>query len=563
MTGSKKGKKRSKLKKEQLLDQAPIDFDKFFLSFVKWKPEVIKCVMSYIRSDCLHIFLDCDALVPFILPYINKHVQIYEHPINITGPLVWKTFQLEYTKVIHLSMSKLKELMDKYKICPNEATIYVEDSVNFTIDRKGNIRKDPENEDEDDYAYRDRVQFYEKLDKWCLYHQEILGKVKNWRLEDKIYQRDGAKFLSKLNSYMNLMSIDVALPQFDNDVDPEAQKEILNCIPNSVSGLSFDMKDELTSFNFLRYSYLRKLECPIFYRDHINLIPPSVESLNIYVYGEAEVTFLDTDKVPPNLKQFTVGTGYGFPNIAILIKQMNKLEWFEYCHDSKITKLESLCLPHSNITSLVFQSCVFNDYSSIRKYKALKRLWILHSNFPRKLFVSVEDFPNLQEFIFLPRSMVYYNPRFCVEPPASENSSTVLDDRLVFPPNLGILQIDGDLTIKTLNLPKKLNALTLGSSRFPKGIRFKLPDSISLLQITGTTVKSMNGFHFPTNLKYLAICGNGLLKSMTNTNLKSLKHLYFVDFRGTTIANQDMPSETNKYKYNSFTAPIEDRGYGY
>ncbi|KAK6873690.1 hypothetical protein K6H11_002051 [Candida tropicalis] len=73
----------------------------------------------------------------------------------------------------------------------------------------------------------------------------------------------------------------------------------------------------------------------------------------------------------------------------------------------------------------------------------------------------------------------------------------------------------------------------------------------------------MNGFHFPTNLKYLAICGNGLLKSMTNTNLKSLKHLYFVDFRGTTIANQDMPSETNKYKYNSFTAPIEDRGYGY
>ena len=133
---------------------------------------------------------------------------------------------------------------------------------------------------------------------------------------------------------------------------------------------------------------------------------------------------------------------------------MNKLEWFEYCHDSKITKLESLCLPHSNITSLVFQSCVFNDYSSIRKYKALKRLWILHSNFPRKLFVSVEDFPNLQEFIFLPRSMVYYNPRFCVEPPASENSSTVLDDRLVFPPNLGILQIDGDLTIKTLNLPK-------------------------------------------------------------------------------------------------------------
>ena len=104
------------------------------------------------------------------------------------------------------------------------------------------------------------------------------------------------------------------------------------------------------------------------------------------------------------------------PNIGILIKQMNKLEWFEYCRDNKITKLESLCLPDSNITSLVFESCAFNDYSSIRKYKALKRLWILHSNFPRKLFVSVEDFPNLQEFIFLPRSMVYYNPRFCVEP---------------------------------------------------------------------------------------------------------------------------------------------------
>ena len=50
---------------------------------------------------------------------------------------------------------------------------------------------------------------------------------------------------------------------------------------------------------------------------------------------------------------------------------------------------------------------------------------------------------------------------------------------------------------------------------------------------------------------------------MTNTNLSRLEHLYIVDFSGTTIANQDMPSETNKYKYNSFTAPIEDRGYGY
>ncbi|KAK6876187.1 hypothetical protein K4I79_005822, partial [Candida tropicalis] len=291
----------SKLEIEKMLEQQTIDFDKHFIAFLKLPPEIIQRVISYIRKDLLTIFLDCNALVPFILPYIERQVEIVTYIYEITGPLLWSSFESNTLNMPQLSMTKLKELMDSYKICPKEATIDIRANVDFTNYQEGNNITSDHDEENREAEYQLINLVDESLDKWCEYNQEILGKVKNWRLQDKIYQRDGAQFLSKLNSYMNLMSFDVMFPEYD-DVDPETQKEILNCIPESVSCLSFDMKDGSINSNFLKYSYLRKLKCPITSRNQINLIPPSVESLNIYAYNEAEVMFLDTDKVPPNLK---------------------------------------------------------------------------------------------------------------------------------------------------------------------------------------------------------------------------------------------------------------------
>ena len=546
----------SKLEIEKMLEQQTIDFDKHFIAFLKLPPEIIQRVISYIRKDLLTIFLDCNALVPFILPYIERQVEIVTYIYKITGPLLWSSFELNTLNMPQLSMTKLKELMDSYKICPKEATIDIRANVDFTNYQEGNNITSDHDEENREAEYQLINLVDESLDKWCEYNQEILGKVKNWRLQDKIYQRDGAQFLSKLNSYMNLMSFDVMFPEYD-DVDPETQKEILNCIPESVSCLSFDMKDGLINSNFLKYSYLRKLKCPITSRNQINLIPPSVESLNIYAYNEAEVMFLDTDKVPPNLKEFAVITGFGYNNIEILIKQMDKLGSFKICQYWTSTRIESLCLPDSNITNLVIDSCGFDDYSSIRKYKGLKRLKIIGSIILLNLLVSEDDFPNMQELIFMPSGMV--NPNYLDASVSNlEDPFTPLGDKLVFPPNLANLEINSDFIFKTLNLPRKLNSLTLSRTIFPNGITFKLPDTLRYLKLSETKLRSLDDFHFPTNLEALIIHCNRHLKSMTNTNLSSLGHLYFVDFFGNRICDPDKPRESNRYKYNTFNSSMSD-----
>ncbi|MCP8718716.1 MAG: hypothetical protein M5F18_05395 [Asgard group archaeon] len=566
MSTRRRARLMSNLETAKLPEKEPIDFDEFFISFVKWQPEIIDYVISHIGKGCLTIFLDCDALVPFILPYIERQVEIVTHPVKITGPLVWESFGLDNTKIPRLSMGELKQIMDKYKICPKEAVIInprhiVADSIEmkkYTLTQLSDDSFTDLPDDEREVSHHPcGKQFYRKLHKWCLHYQEILSKIANWNLEEYVMYLDETKFMSKLNCFMNFQSIMYKFPYLNDDDEDEfhheAQKGIINTIPNSVVSLELFMTHKLQNFNFLKYSSLRKLLCPIASHNQINLIPPCVESLNLFVHSfKVEVTFLDTDKVPQNLKEFVV-MAYGFPNIEILIKQMDKLESFKISQYWTSTRIESLCLPDSNITNLVFESCCFDDYSSIRKYKGLKILKIIDSFILPNLLVSKDDFPNLKTFEYRPGN--YRNE----DPP----ESNAIDSKVIFPPNLSNLLLEGDITIEDLVLPRNLQMLTLKGTKFPRGIKLRFPDTLFRLKILMTTITSLNGVLFPKNLQVLILTDNRLLKSMTNTNLSRLEHLYIVDFSGTTIANQDMPSETNKYKYNSFTAPIEDRGYGY
>ena len=566
MSTRKRARLMSNLETAKLPEKEPIDFDEFFISFVKWQPEIIDYVISHIGKGCLTIFLDCDALVPFILPYIERQVEIVTHPVKITGPLVWESFGLDNTKIPRLSMGELKQIMDKYKICPKEAVIInprhiVADSIEmkkYTLTQLSDDSFTDLPDDEREVSHHPcGKQFYRKLHKWCLHYQEILSKIANWNLEEYVMYLDETKFMSKLNCFMNFQSIMYKFPYLNDDDEDEfhheAQKGIINTIPNSVVSLELFMTHKLQNFNFLKYSSLRKLLCPIASHNQINLIPPCVESLNLFVHSfKVEVTFLDTDKVPQNLKEFVV-MAYGFPNIEILIKQMDKLESFKISQYWTSTRIESLCLPDSNITNLVFESCCFDDYSSIRKYKGLKILKIIDSFILPNLLVSKDDFPNLKTFEYRPGN--YRNE----DPP----ESNAIDSKVIFPPNLSNLLLEGDITIEDLVLPRNLQMLTLKGTKFPRGIKLRFPDTLFRLKILMTTITSLNGVLFPKNLQVLILTDNRLLKSMTNTNLSRLEHLYIVDFSGTTIDNQDMPSETNKYKYNSFTAPIEDRGYGY
>ena len=451
--------------------------------------------------------------------------------------------------------------MNKYNICPNEATIYLREHIKAMIDEDENIEEGQETNGTNirnrhlryDQEIYDRL-YQEKLPKWCLNNQELLRKIKKWNIEDELYQMNGAAILTTITPYMNLKSVKIQLLEYDNELDNVICIEIMNSIPDSIVELSILMDDELKNFNFLKYSSLKKLKVPITSHKQINLLPPDLESLDIYIPRRGiEVTFESTDKVPPNLENFLVSVGYGFHGLGMLIKQMKKMKSFKIRFAGEFDSLKYLRLPNSNITSLIFESCDFNDYELIRKCKNLKTLCILRTDFPQGLFVSELDFLHLKTFKYLPNSLIYYNYRFG-EPPKSENSSTILNDKAIFSPNLNNILIEGDITIDNWVPPRDLLVLSLSQSRFPKGIKFKLPDTMILLQITGLTLKSLNNFHFPTRLKLLNMSGNRFLKSMKNTNLKNLKKLFGVEFLNTAIIESDRPNNQIQYKFNSFTS---------
>lgn len=563
---------RAKEKKTGNQSEQTIDFDKLFISLVNLPPKVIKCILSYIRKDCLVLFLECNALVQFILHYIEKHVEIVLNRKEISGPLVWRTFDSVILNIC-LLIKEVNEIIKKYNIFPNEATICLAEHVVAMIEEDKNNEEGQETNAANTRNRRLRYDqetynrlYQEKLTKWCLNNQELLRKIKKWNIEDELYQGNGAGILTKITQYMNLKSIKIQFLEYDDELDKETCIQIMNDIPDSIFEIRILMDDELKNFNFLKYSSLKKLEVPITSHNQINLLPSTLESLSIYIPRRGiEVTFDADDKVPPNLENFVVSVGYGFRGLGMLIQQMKKLKSFKIRFAGEIDNLKSLCLPDSDITSLIFESCEFNDYELIRKYKNLKTLSILRSDFPKGLFVSESDFPHLRTFEYLPNTLIYYNFRFGT-PPESENSSTILNDKVIFPPNLRNISIEGDITIDNWVPPKDLLVLSLTQSRFPKGIKFKLPDTLILLQITGSTLKSLNNFHFPKRLKLLNMSGNRFLKSMKNTNLKHLEELFGVEFLNTAITESDRPNNQIQYKFNNFTSPKNENdryNFGY
>ncbi|RCK55954.1 hypothetical protein Cantr_05354 [Candida viswanathii] len=256
-------------------------------------------------------------------------------------------------------------------------------------------------------------------------------------------------------------------------VDDAAREVIMREIPDDVISLLFEMKDNLKPFGFLRFSSLKKLMCPLDNGDQIELLPQTLESLNIYVWGEEdEVTFAETHKAPANVKELEVSTGYGFPNLGLIIQQMPKLELFKLEGGSELSSIESLRLPEKTLSKLPLSVCLLlTDWPTIRRFQNLTELYTVRGPFPHGVFVKKLEFPKLKVFEYLPNGMSFYNPRFHRNIPESENASTNLND-VMLPLNLAKFFIQGDITIDKWKAPPKLQQISFVYTRFPNGINF-------------------------------------------------------------------------------------------
>ncbi|RCK64232.1 hypothetical protein Cantr_10443 [Candida viswanathii] len=98
-------------------------FDKAFLNLTKQPAEIIALVLSYIPKYFLGKFLECEALVPHILPYITTHVRIGAMAHKDADPLNW--FRLKFLEINEpvVLMEKLRDIVSKYGIRMKEASI--------------------------------------------------------------------------------------------------------------------------------------------------------------------------------------------------------------------------------------------------------------------------------------------------------------------------------------------------------------------------------------------------------------------------------------------------------
>ncbi|RCK60794.1 hypothetical protein Cantr_08292 [Candida viswanathii] len=535
-------------------------FEKVFVNLVQQPPEIIQRVLSYIRLDCLSIFLDCKPLVPFILPYIKKHVVVFSKHETVSGPLNWQRFEREGGDGIPLLMQELTAVMAKYDVCPKEATIHVAREVDYTYPRPIDPNADINSNVDAFVEFFEESKIKKRTAQWLASHGAVLRKIKHWNVLDKVIQQYSGWELELFKRYMNVKSLDFDLPEYDDEVDDAAREIIMREIPDDVIGLLFEMKESLKPFCFLRFSSLKKLMCPLDNGDQIELLPQTLESLNIYVSGaDEEVTFAETHKAPANVKELEVSSGHDFPNLGLIIQQMPKLESFKLEGSSGHSSIESLRLPEKTLSKLHFSVCLLlTDWPTIRRFQNLTELYTVRGPFPHGVFVKKLEFPKLKVFEYLPNGMTFYNPRYGRNLPESENSSTNLND-VILPLNLVKFLIEGDITIDKWKAPPKLQQVSFIYTRFPNGINFELPPSVQLLQIANTNLESLNDFRFPSDLMFLEIVGNRYLSSMKRTNLSDLKNLFYVNFQGSNLRGWcDRPNSMLKYKFDSFQEPEQD-----
>ncbi|RCK56547.1 hypothetical protein Cantr_05340 [Candida viswanathii] len=515
------------------------ELELLLINLINKPPHIIELVLSYMRRDCLGLFLDCEALVPFILPYVKEHVWLSSDNDVMHRPFHWRRFDSIEVDAPVLQLYQLKHVMDSYNVCPREASVDIGAEIRSMLLR-GN------------YAYDEWVSEFIKGEinpsNEALIYLEMFSRIKNWHVIDKAVNEETYTVLAKLGGVPNVRSIGISHHFIFFHYLTRATSMYPETLPDDVlptpTGMTkLHSENERVSpqlYDYVPYSALKSLKLPVFLGDELTSLPEALEDLSIDLESYDFYNRIDPVLAPPNLKSLEVTFTeemYWINDLSLLTPNLESFSISGY-HDGD---LKEFLLPESKLINLALIDCPsLGNISLLKEFKQLIQLTIVNSPIPEKLFESAGVFPRLRRFKF-------------VDPDYVDSPETGLNEA-VFPISLTELHVEAAFILDGLKLPPNLRILLLWKCKFPNGISFTIPENVFKLELRDTDLKSMDDIRFPTGLLYLNISGNKYLNSMKNTNLNDLTELFEVVIEGNgDLSGSDKPNTQLLYQRNICT----------
>ncbi|RCK63005.1 hypothetical protein Cantr_09966 [Candida viswanathii] len=589
-------------------------FDKAFINLSKQPAEIIALVLSYIPKYFLGKFLECEALVPHILPYLTTHVRIGAMAHEDADPLNW--FRLKFLEINEsvVLMEKLRDIVSKYGIRMKEASISLGSELAALGCHLADVKYN---------MYHYHVPCKLAIERWKTCYVDILSHIDLLHIMDEFIDQKSMRVFKVLQHHMTIGSAaldfghdqDVAelngaredidekvedreIEQEDWEIEDEDERgsdgdDDENEEHREIEEEGDDIEEEYDDDDDDDDNDENEEDHRVLFPDDDAIVEKELATLytslvrfeckgGLYLTGQllsqfevlkiiSLTTLLVSDFkfLPKSLESVKIRHLIENEHLIEVIVPKN-LKHFDamirldqtcsYKLVSHMKNLEVLRLEDSKIESIAeldlpaskIKSLDLAYPSSLEDYSPILAFTNL-----KTLRIAEVPFPTrlFQDEINLPnlRSFIFDGPEVFPEKPVFGRDTK-------FPRNLTELIWFGGLTIDRWKPPHYLQKLVLICPKFKQQRLFHLPKTLSFLKIYSSNLKTLDNYQFPTGLKHLEFQDNDDLESMKNTNLKKLMELVYVDFYGywtnydPYLLTKKNPTDTNhRYQFNSFT----------
>ncbi|EMG49569.1 hypothetical protein G210_5631, partial [Candida maltosa Xu316] len=308
--------------------------------------------------------------------------------------------------------------------------------------------------------------------------------------------------------------------------DGSFNPEFVGTFPKKLRCLDFETDELLGYYPVLKqFQFLESLTLWKANLDILQCLPPSLSTMHIsdfYVDRDLD----PTDPMLPCMKRFIASIVHYEENYTLepVFRQMPNLQQF-LAPETDIPDFADLHIPTSLKYLFLSELMTFDN---LTQYENLCRLGLFNCEFPVEAFKDANMFPNMVEFVFCD---------------ITEHYITV--NHLIFPKNLKILELNGNIIIERWTLPKSLRRLELTGIDIGEDFEFNFPSGIHRLEINDTQLQGIINVTFPTELRILRIIDNEHLQIIGGTNINYLEKLYHVEISGNRKLDMDDSDESD------------------
>lgn len=473
---------------------------------VRSPPNVIKEVLSCIPKDFLGYFVNCKALIPYILPYITEHVVMCEIHYPEFIPIESRRFVKPFIDAPVIPADQLMSIATEYNLKLKNVSVPLTIEMQTLIsERKLNAYKKTNlaktsglpgiKKTEDGFGMEDIMA-------WGVRYLPLFCRIDLLHI---VTEFDSTDTYFTLAMFKGLVKLGTVVLKFNDGDALEKTARISTLIPPTLTCFRFTDPRVIPGHFYTRFTNLKELQVENMLTSQIEYLPNSLEMLILDNLVDDE----DLKKVvvPKNLKVFKSGVERAKKNYLKLIHAMKNLEVLKLV-GGHFTKVDDLKLSESKITKLSFVKCgSVMDYSNILKFTKLRKLRITDGRFPEELLKDESSLPSLRIFRFTTSWHTFWRNNL---------------NEFKFPKNLTRLDLQGEFVIDKWEAPQKLRKLQLFNCNFVDIKNCKLPPNLVYFQIGCTKLTNLDNVQFPTGLIVLILTLNDELESMANTNLPKL-----------------------------------------